>query len=218
VEGERASERTSGNGYRPPTSTAKLTTRFALRSGGNDNFDIFIQAGGQHLSRLLSLEKSFQDELCTGFYFIRANIKTAMFLRATIVELSLHDSEEEKTFGDQSAFNLVLFEWRFRYSDELNVSVLSPLLFPGGSVFFEYHDLAYGGNKLPAAVIVHNNFLIGREKKIERFKRRGMWFAEREERNFFGVLEGGGGGREPDLRFCPCPFAFLGSRREAVSR
>jgi len=78
--------------------------------------------------------------------------------------------------------------------------------------------LAYGGNKLPAAVIVHNNFLIGREKKIERFKRRGMWFAEREERNFFGVLEGGGGGREPDLRFCPCPFAFLGSRREAVSR
>jgi len=153
---------------------------------------ISIQAGGQHTSYSITADESFRDEHCTGFYLIKASPESVYFLRSTVVELSLH--EEDTKFGDQSAFNLVLFEWKFRYKgngdddDLTDVNVLSPLLFPGGSVYFDYHDLAYGpraNGKRP--VMIHNNFLIGREKKIRRFQDNGLWFRDSDPK-FFDVL------------------------------
>ena len=132
---------------------------------------ISIQAGGQHMTYHLSEMEASQDELCTGFYHIKSTPQSQELLRATIVELALH--EDDTKFGDQAAFNLVLYEWAFRWrhgggggngtrsgindsdnfaSDKYdrnfqNVNVLSPLLFPGGSIYFDYHELAYGNSK-----------------------------------------------------------------------
>jgi hypothetical protein len=113
----------------------------------------------------------------------------------TIQELARN--EHEPKFGDQAAFNLVLFEWPFRILnnsnnaaplEQLSVKVLPPVQFPTGALFFDYHDHFYGGSNPQQlaerkAVIVHNNYLIGTAKKVERFKKHGLWFEDRYGRD-----------------------------------
>lgn len=90
---------------------------------------------------------------------------------------SLH--QDEVKFGDQAAFNLVLFEWPLRNDNIIALHVLHPLDFPPGSVFFDLHSTVYLNQPKNMAKIVHNNFLIGTSKKIERFKDHGMWLIDR---------------------------------------
>ena len=161
--------------------------------------DISIQSGGIFpLRRGAPLGAHFPparaslEELCTGFYYLRSSAATRLFVRHVILELATR--EEDVRFGDQSAFNVVLFEWGKRRAaggrespDEmvdLKVVVLNPVHFPTGAVFFDFHDSVYDAAKrnpdesnLP--FIVHNNFLIGNEKKVRRFQEHGMWFRDR---------------------------------------
>ena len=90
---------------------------------------------------------------------------------------SLH--QDEIKFGDQAAFNLVLYEWPVRNGNIITLHVLHPLDFPPGSIFFDLHSSVYLNNPKNMAKIVHNNFLIGTSKKIQRFKDHGMWLIDR---------------------------------------
>jgi len=125
-------------------------------------------------------------QLCTGFYYLASNSNTIEFITETIRELARR--EEEVRFGDQASFNLVLWEWAFRSSSRvgLKVAVLNPVQFPTGALFFDYHDVFYGAGQDNRAVIVHNNYLIGVEKKVDRFKRHGMWFEDRWTEDVLG--------------------------------
>ena len=68
---------------------------------------------------------------------------------------------------DQPVFNHVV--------KELNTNIkhlgLNTRLFPNGKQFFEL----YNNDQKKDVVVVHNNYIIGKDKKIERFKREDLW-------------------------------------------
>jgi hypothetical protein len=110
---------------------------------------------------------------------------------------------DDVKFGDQAATNLVLFESMFREnmihltpscfppsspsssfisssspipckSERLKVFALNQLLFPSGDVYFDHQLHIKHGVLHP--VLVHNNFLIGKQLKIQRFQKHNLWY------------------------------------------
>ncbi|GMI03804.1 hypothetical protein TrLO_g11011 [Triparma laevis f. longispina] len=148
-----------------------------IRGGG----DVAIQAGGTNVfdkndwKGSTEAEIYFRDELCTGFYYVKSSPQTIKFFTQTVLELSLHSDDVK--FGDQSSFNLVMFEWMFRDEVGLSVDILNPTEFPTGSLFFDHHNSVYKDNG-EIVFMVHNNFIIGSEKKVERFKKYNMWLED----------------------------------------
>ncbi|KAJ1446496.1 nucleotide-diphospho-sugar transferase-domain-containing protein [Pelagophyceae sp. CCMP2097] len=175
--------------------------------------DFIIQAGGlggRDAPR--TAEQHFHVEACTGVFAARKHAPTVVrLLNATMATLALWTDAAaaggaaDVTFGDQAAMNMVLFEQRFNGLDgtdaandansadaaaasgALRVRVLDPLLAPGGGLFFEGPLPADGGE---AALVnadpflAHNNFIVGKSKKVRRFQDRGLWFADSKAHPF----------------------------------
>ncbi|GMI37364.1 hypothetical protein TrCOL_g12202 [Triparma columacea] len=165
------------------------------------NSDLYIQSGGTIPKEYPEPEELFREELCTGFFYVKANGKMVEFMTHVILELSTR--EENVQFGDQAAFNVVLWEWQWRGGggrngggEDVHFMVLHPTRYPTGGVFFEHHDEVYGVGKGVPPILVHNNFIIGRGKKEERFKRHGLWMRDRVGEKEWGEVMGGGWGRE----------------------
>ena len=60
-----------------------------------------------------------------------------------------------------------------------SVEVFEPLKVPGGGLFFDGPLHEDRGPLIRAdPVLAHNNFLVGKEKKLERFRKHGMWYAD----------------------------------------
>jgi len=161
---------------------------------GEHDADIVIQSGGTIAEVNPEPETLFRDELCTGFFLIKSTPSSVDFLTHVILELSNH--EDEVQFGDQAALNIVLWEWKWRGDGRgINVVILNPVRYPSGGVFFEHHDRVYGSEGMGIdPVMVHNNFLVGKGKKVERFKRHGLWMEERFGGEVWSRVLGGGGG------------------------
>ncbi len=104
-----------------------------------------------------------------------------MLLVQSALELAtIRDEHPERTWaGDQAATNLVLHERRFRAGTNITVEILDPLDVPGGGLFFDGPLHEDRGPLIRAdPILAHNNFLVGKEKKLERFRKHGMWYAD----------------------------------------
>jgi len=146
--------------------------------------NLTIQAGGTHaLETPMTAEEAFRSELCTGFYLVRSSPGMMTFFHHVILVMAM--KREEKSFGDQSATNLILFQATFRGLPPLLLTILDPFKFVGGGVYFQSNLFLLEG-QLPPPVMIHNNFIFGMDKKIGRFKEHGLWYEEE--------LSGGGGG------------------------
>ena len=85
---------------------------------------------------------------------------------------------ELSKFSDSEQKILTALIYEKEYRNEALFRLLPKSQFPSGYMYF---NLQSGRSGVPPAVI-HNNFLIGKEMKKERFKRYGLWFtAETEE-------------------------------------
>lgn len=114
-----------------------------------------------------------RSDLCTGLFYIQSNTRTRAFLLHVMHNLANAEPSQIK-FGDQGASNLVLFERLFRPGIEaLTIGVLDQPHFPTGALHFVAN---YSRTLGVQPVLVHNNYLIGHEQKIERFVEAGMWF------------------------------------------
>jgi hypothetical protein len=67
--------------------------------------------------------------------------------------------------------------WRFGIHG-ITVSVLDPLVFPTGGIFFKGREPQKRG---VSPALVHNNYLIGHAAKVDRFKANGLWFLDSSE-------------------------------------
>lgn len=82
-----------------------------------------------------------------------------------------------------------MFEWMFRDEVGLSVDILNPTEFPTGSLFFDHHNSVYKDSG-EIVFMVHNNFIIGSEKKVERFKKYNMWLEDSYLKNLdYGSTE-----------------------------
>ena len=119
---------------------------------------------------------ALRSDLCSGLYYARAGARTVSFFGHVVHTLALF--EDDVKFGDQAATNLVLFEkgWREGLGG-LTFGVLGPLRFPSGGVYYVRRAPQLAS---VTPVLVHNNFLIGRDKKIQRFREHFQWHLEQD--------------------------------------
>lgn len=95
------------------------------------------------------------NTLCTGFMVFNET----EVCKKMIEECSQYDCED-----DQLIMNQIALE---KYSND--IAVLNEDLFPNGNVY-------YLQNRKSNAMIVHNNWMIGGNEKIKKFKEENLWF------------------------------------------
>lgn len=164
-----------------------------------DAHDIVIQSGGLGPLDVARGEDHFHVEACTGIYLARGSPAVVDLFEAVIAEID-DAAQRVDWFGDQAATNLVLFERRFRGLD-VGVALLEPTVYPGGGLFFERGGLDH-------AALAHNNFIVGADAKLKRFRRRALWFAESQPDHFQRVLA--------RRRDCPMDALFVLGERPSV--
>lgn len=118
------------------------------------NFDFWAQLGGViDGSPYLG---GYLPYICTGFFALQRTKKTKKMISKWIKEMSQNPTIKQ----DQNVFQTVVFDL------SKDFCVLPMKYFPCGNTYFEHMS-----DKLQKeVVIVHNNFIIGKEKKIKRFK------------------------------------------------
>jgi hypothetical protein len=93
--------------------------------------------------------------LCTGFM---------VFNETQECRKLIEECGSDETDDDQLIMNRVALE---KYRD--NIALLSEDLFPNGNVYYQQ-------GKKENAMIVHNNWMVGVQTKIQKFKEENLWF------------------------------------------
>ena len=106
---------------------------------------------------------------CTGFIALRSTVKIHNLLNYWTTENS-----KDECACNQRSFQKAVIE------NDVNGRVLPLRHFPYGALYFEQMP-KYLREQV---VIAHNNFLIGKVKKILRFKDFGLWLPEGSKSEF----------------------------------
>ena len=93
--------------------------------------------------------------LCTGFMVFNNTLECKK-----LVEECGNDESDD----DQLILNRIALQ---KYSD--NIATLSEDLFPNGNVYYQQ-------GKKENAMIVHNNWMVGVQTKIQKFKEENLWY------------------------------------------
>lgn len=93
--------------------------------------------------------------LCSGFM---------VFNETSVCKELIKECSSYKTEDDQIIVNKIALEKYYN-----NIALLNENLFPNG---YSY----YTENKKENAIIVHNNWMVGIENKIQKFKEEKLWF------------------------------------------
>ena len=141
------------------------------------DLDIILQSDSQ------SFVDHVNSNLCAGL----------MFLNYTPLTLALlHRSKEllKENLNDQKAINQAIYEFQLMHLLQMNV--FDTHLFPNGYLYFnsmdENHIRETKNISLPpqnstsrrrtkTPFLVHNNHIVGKEKKIQKLKDSNLWFA-----------------------------------------
>lgn len=132
-----------------------------------------------HQVRLLSdFDVAVTDdggEVCGCFVALRHTPSTLLFWR-TVAHMHTQLLDQARSAGRLASFAdseqkiLTSLIYDRAYNGSLRVHILSADLFPSGLRYFNERHLSA---VLP--VVVHNNFIIGKDLKINRFQRFGLW-------------------------------------------
>lgn len=118
-------------------------------------------------------------KVCTGFFLARHTPASLAFWRRVLVL-----QQQLPRLNDQHCANLALRGARQSVSflgddapvaseDTLSVKILDPLQFANGSIYFTQAEAFDARGVDP--LMVHANWIHGRERKIEHLRARGLW-------------------------------------------
>lgn len=128
------------------------------------NYDLFIQ-NEQARPNIV--------DLCTGFFYIRANPRTIELVRRWEKLLPNDPS------GNQRVFNRLVRSMKKRTlkaKERLHIKILPTDKFLSGRTFRSF-DLPWN-QRDPKPIEIHANFLVGRESKVDMLKENNLWFVE----------------------------------------
>ena len=112
------------------------------------NFDMWIQLDGK--------------KFCAGFMAIKSTNDSIKFIKMW------EESLTTNLLNDQLEFN-VIYE-----KANIKIKPLDTNLFPSGALYFR----KFNASKRNNVAIVHNNYILGHEKKLQRFQKFNLWFPE----------------------------------------
>ena len=109
-----------------------------------------------------------------GFYFVRPTKLAIHLLQETLVV------QKKKGLREQQAFNNILHKMKNDNPKSISFQYLDTFLYMDGPRFYENNFIVYSKDvkKCKDCVIVHNNWMKGKEAKVYRFKETGMWHVD----------------------------------------
>jgi rhamnogalacturonan II specific xylosyltransferase len=106
------------------------------------------------------------NNMCTCFMYMRPGNK-----KLNELLYAWYEATKEGNSEDQLPFNRILGP----VHKSINMTILEPYhQFPPGWMYFE-NPHWYKANQQPEPVFIHNNWIVGPDKKRERFKNVGKW-------------------------------------------
>ncbi|XP_045197204.2 uncharacterized protein LOC123551926 [Mercenaria mercenaria] len=113
------------------------------------NFDIWSQLDAENY-------------LCTGFLAIKSKNVTLKFIQ-----------KWEDALRDTPTLNQPVFNWLVKQSS-IKIKQLHSKRFPSGKQYFDQ----FSKTERLEVVVVHNNWIIGHDKKVKRFQNVNLWVNE----------------------------------------
>ncbi|KAL9228890.1 hypothetical protein vseg_004420 [Gypsophila vaccaria] len=116
--------------------------------------------------------KKGRPYVCSCMIFLRPTDGAKLAMRKWIEELQEQPWTRAKKANDQPAFNWALM----KNADQVDMYLLPQSAFPTGGLYFK--NKTWVRETKDAHVIIHNNYILGFEKKIKRFRDYGLWLAD----------------------------------------
>ncbi|CAL0329821.1 unnamed protein product [Lupinus luteus] len=116
--------------------------------------------------------KKGRPYICSCMIFLRHTGGAKLVLKKWLEELQLQPWSRAKKSNDQPAFNWALM----KTAKEVDMYLLPQAAFPTGGLYFKNKTWVKETKGLH--VIIHNNYIVGFEKKIKRFRDYGLWLVD----------------------------------------
>ncbi|KAL8114095.1 hypothetical protein AgCh_021102 [Apium graveolens] len=104
--------------------------------------------------------------------YMRPTREAKLVMEAWIAELQAQPWSKVKKANDQPAFNWALN----KTAGQVDLYLLPQAAFPTGGLYFKNPDWVQETKGMQ--VIIHNNYIVGFEKKIKRFQEYGLWLVD----------------------------------------
>lgn len=134
--------------------------------------DMAVLKPEDHSHALPPPGKKGRTYICSCMLFLRPTEGAKLLLRAWMKELHEHQWSPSLKANDQPAFN-----WALNHTaGQVDVYLLPQVAFPSGGLYFK--NDTWRKETANKHVIVHNNYVVGFDQKIKRFRNHNLWFVE----------------------------------------
>lgn len=116
--------------------------------------------------------KKGRPYICSCMIFLRPTDGAKLILKKWIEELQMQPWSKTMKSNDQPAFNWALM----KNAKEVDLYLLPQAAFPTGGLYFK--NKTWVKETKGMHVIIHNNYIVGFEKKIKRFRDYGLWLVD----------------------------------------
>ncbi|XP_062027397.1 UDP-D-xylose:L-fucose alpha-1,3-D-xylosyltransferase MGP4-like [Rosa rugosa] len=116
--------------------------------------------------------KKGRTYICSCMIFLRPTSGAKLIMKKWIEEMQQEPWSRAKKANDQPAFNWALD----KNAAQADLYLLSQAAFPTGGLYFKNKTWVKETNGMH--VIIHNNYILGFEKKIRRFHDYGLWLVD----------------------------------------
>ncbi|KAK7399831.1 hypothetical protein VNO78_11024 [Psophocarpus tetragonolobus] len=116
--------------------------------------------------------KKGRPYICSCMIFLRPTDRAKLVLKKWIEELQIQPWSKTVKSNDQPAFNWALM----KIAKEVDLYLLPQAAFPTGGLYFK--NKTWVKETKGKHVIIHNNYIVGFEKKIKRFRDYGLWLVD----------------------------------------
>ncbi|RDX81076.1 UDP-D-xylose:L-fucose alpha-1,3-D-xylosyltransferase MGP4, partial [Mucuna pruriens] len=116
--------------------------------------------------------KKGRPYICSCMIFLRPTDGAKLVLKKWIEELQIQPWTKTVKSNDQPAFNWALM----KIAKEVDLYLLPQAAFPTGGLYFK--NKTWVKETKGMHVIIHNNYIVGFEKKTKRFRDYGLWLVD----------------------------------------
>lgn len=116
--------------------------------------------------------KKGRTYICSCLIYLRPTVGAKLLMKKWIEELQDQPWSRAKKANDQPGFNWALN----KTAGQVDVYLLPQKAFPTGGLYFK--NKTWVKETKGMHVIIHNNYIIGFEKKTKRFQDYGLWLVD----------------------------------------
>lgn len=116
--------------------------------------------------------KKGRPYICSCMIFLRPTSGAKLLMRKWIEELRDQPWSKAKKANDQPGFNWALM----KTAHQVDLYLLPQAAFPTGGLYFK--NKTWVKETKGKHVIIHNNYIVGFEKKTKRFRDYGLWLVD----------------------------------------